>query len=757
MGEGTLRGIPRKRHALLVAGAISAALMAHAGAAELPLPAVGSLGQPDDPGRGGPHSGLPFVASGHRPGPDILYAQPAHAPQLENVGGWHADPILISGTQAYRAGEWLYQDYLFDDHGATGVKDPEEHYGIGTNLYSPTAGTFTYPTDGVYANNAADLVELRVRPTQNATEFRVTLNMLKDPAVTAFTLALGSSGSSVEWPFGAGVSSPAQYFLTWHGNEVDFRDAASGEAVGPRPSFDVDLERRQIQLSVPHAAWDPNAGTVRTAIGVGLWDPDADAYLAPEPGEATESTPGGGTPNGVAIVNVGPRFDEPWPTFGGATMGDTAVLGAATAPWWRERKQSEQLTLGDVSPFFADVDFGKLEAREDDDSGVPTSGPMDRIFASHYSSGQGMNPDNVCFDLAESFSAGADCIGRYVGQLQPYGIYVPEKEAPEDGFGLTLLLHSLSVNHNQYMTSKYQTQLANRGPGSIVVTPEGRGPDGFYAGVAEADTFEVWADVAQHYPLDPSWSQVTGYSMGGFGTYRMLARWPDLFSRGFSVVGEPGTADDQLISLRNTPILLWNAAGDELVNLRTSEEAVAAVTAAGLRFEEDLFVTADHVTLAANDEFLPGAQFLGTHTINLSPARVSFVVDPSEDSTGVVADHAYWLSELQARGDGNAEVDAFSKAFGEGIPAVSEVEPGGGALTGGEIPAMAFISRTQSWGEAPATAAEDVITIDATNLKSMTIDVARAGVSCDVEVDVQTDGPLEVSLAGCGRTLHFTG
>src|SRR5205823_4310075 len=186
----------------------------------------------------------------------------------------------------------------------------------------------------------------------------------------------------------------------------------------------------------------------------------------------------------------------------------------------------------------------------------------------------------------------------------PYALYVPKKKkVPAHGWGLTLLLHSLSANYNQYTASRNQSELGQRGPGSLVLTPAGRGPDGFYAGVPEADTFEAWADVARHYPVDRSWVDVTGYSMGGFGTYRLLARWPDLFARGFSVVGAPGSVDDQLASMRNTPLLAWNSTEDELVNLQTSEAAVAANTAAGIRFEEDKFLTADHLTLAGNDEY----------------------------------------------------------------------------------------------------------------------------------------------------------
>ena len=151
-------------------------------------------------------AGLPAVSSGHRPGPDALYLPAAKAPQLENTGPWHADPILVSGAQSYRDGEWVYQDFLSDDHGATGTPDPNNPYGASGHLYSPAGGTFTYPTDKVYANNAADLVELRAKPLPDATAFRVTLNTLQDSARSAFTIALGTGAAPL--PGRTGPASP---------------------------------------------------------------------------------------------------------------------------------------------------------------------------------------------------------------------------------------------------------------------------------------------------------------------------------------------------------------------------------------------------------------------------------------------------------------------------------------------------------------------------------------------------------------------
>ena len=73
-----------------------------------------------------------------------------------------------------------------------------------------------------------------------------------------------------------------------------------------------------------------------------------------------------------------------------------------------------------------------------------------------------------------------------------------------------------------------------------MITPSGRGTDGWYYGAAGADTFEVWADVARRYELDPGYTAISGYSMGGYGTYKFATQYPDLFAAGQPVVGPPG-------------------------------------------------------------------------------------------------------------------------------------------------------------------------------------------------------------------------
>src|SRR4051794_17879488 len=182
---------------------------------------------------------LPHVASGARPGPDLLYADAPYAPQLDSVAPFATPSILVSGATAYRDGEFLYQDFLHDDRGAAGVSDPNDPLTAARVQFKAKEGTLTYPTDAKYVNNAADLVELRVKPLADATAFRVTLNSMVDPQVPAFTIAIGSSPDARPWPDAAGVSSPAALFLTVHGDHAQLVDAGTGAPVAPAPSAAV--------------------------------------------------------------------------------------------------------------------------------------------------------------------------------------------------------------------------------------------------------------------------------------------------------------------------------------------------------------------------------------------------------------------------------------------------------------------------------------------------------------------------------------
>ena len=388
--------------------------------------------------------------------------------------------------------------------------------------------------------------------------------------MVATTIAIGSSPQPRPFPHGANATAPAALFLTVHGAACG-PGALPGDSqpITPAPQVSIDERRRQIQVLVSHRAWDPGERTVRLAAGVGLWNKATGRYLVP--GDAATATqPGGaaGLSSPTAFFNAAFRFHEPWQH----TFPPDSVF--SDPAWWRDRQQGNALADDHLGPFHAKVDFAKLEAGVTDNlrgepGGVPVDGP------------HGPDPRQPFRDqagrrlLAPAAATPNDCQGELRGRLQPYAIYVPRRPAPPDGYGLTLLLHSLGANYNQFGDSRHQSQLGERGPGSIVITPEGRGPDGWYYGHAGADTFEVWADVARRYRLDQRWTAISGYSMGGYGTYKFATQYPDLFARANPVVGPPGlgiwvppappqpggdksNTNRMLASVRNIPFLIWN-------------------------------------------------------------------------------------------------------------------------------------------------------------------------------------------------------
>jgi hypothetical protein len=396
---------------------------------------------------------------------------------------------------------------------------------------------------------------------------------------------------------------------------------------------------------------------------------------------------------------------------------------------------------------------------------------MDRILSSHFEPAEGANYSGECG--LQGADAPSTCVPEYQGNLQPYAVYVPSGAPPKAGYGLTLLLHSLSANYNQYYASRNQSQFGDRATPSIVITPEARGPDQEYEGLGAADVFEVWAHIAGLYHLNPAYTDITGYSMGGIGTFKLGAQFPDLFARAQPTVGFE-TNNDVLASMRNLPVLMWNASADELVNASDYSQTAARLSSLGYRYELDVYqpcanplcspLFPNHLMLAINDQFAPAAAFLGAWTVNVNPAHVTYVVDTARDarSYGIAGDHAYWVSGLTIRsashtatnGDPEGQIDVVSHGFGTGDPVASGSQPGTGTLTGGNMGPLTYASLTQTWNPAPPAPRADALDISASNIATAEIDVSRAHVDCNVALNITSDGPITVALPGCGRTVQ---
>ncbi|HET7530375.1 MAG TPA: hypothetical protein VFJ98_05400, partial [Mycobacteriales bacterium] len=160
---------------------------------------------------------------------------------------------------------------------------------------------------------------------------------------------------------------------------------------------------------------------------------------------------------------------------------------------------------------------------------------------------------------------------------------------------------------------------------------------------------------------------------------------------------------------------------------------------------------------ATNDQYGPGAIWLGTHRVDRNPPHVTYVVDRSEDSrlAHAVADHAYWLSGLAPRNAGRiGTIDVRSFGFGVGDPKPSGMKVGAGALTGGTKAAIPYVELRQTWSKPPKTPKRDALVVVARNISRVVVDVHRARVGCAAKVRVSSDGPVRVVLAGCDRTVR---
>lgn len=648
----------------------------------------------------------PAGGLGQLPGPDVLYAAPAAAPQLENAGIWRAEPILVSGASAYRRGEFLYQDFLYDDLGA--------------------GDAYRYPDDPRYGGNAADLVELRIRPLAGETAFRLTYNTMVDPTAVGTTIGLGGAATAMPMPHGANARMPAEVFVTVHGFEADAVDAEAGVTVATGLPVAVDPARRQVEVRVPTSVFDPQGRQgVRIGAATGPWS--GPAYV-PQ--------------SAAAFFNVAFRQSE-------------------TAGAWRSGAQAAALASGDLSGFAAHVDFAKLAAERDDESGVPSTGFQARIFVSAHEERQGRGDA-----VSRKPGCPAPCVLQYSGRLQPYGLYVPAGPTPAGGYGLTIDLHGCGQTYAVGLGSRRQQQLGERGAGDIVLTPEARGDCYWYYGRAAADVFEAWADVARRYPLDPDRTNIVGSSMGGYGALKLAAAYPDLFARAGGVAPCPGAGIEwtgtrlpggrsralspMLSALRNVPVMSWLSTGDQTCRYGAQVAMLGRLSALGYRFSTLTFDGLDHnsIATAAMSDAQPLADFLGTARVQRDPVRVTYVLNPavSEPEFGLRADHAYWLSGIAAARPsttGRIDVDT-SRGVAPPVAPVS----GSGALDNGRN----FVATARLDPDPLPAGSGGRLRVTARGIGAATVDASRARTGCRPGVGFATVARLELRLAGCNRT-----
>ena len=204
--------------------------------------------------------------------------------------------------------------------------------------------------------------------------------------------------------------------------------------------------------------------------------------------------------------------------------------------------------------------------------------------------------ENEKFPYGEHFASRIHQRGEFT---LPYRIYIPFNYDPNKKYPLLLNLHGAG---NRGSDNKRHLLFINRPLSNpelsvdeaIILYPhcplENKWVHtNWYAGsydleqVPESEelkaVLEVLAQVRENYSVDPNRIYLTGYSMGGYGTWTLLMNHPDLFAAAVPMcgAGDPNKAG----VIKDIPIWAIHGAKDPIVPVKGSRDMAAALEKAG--------------------------------------------------------------------------------------------------------------------------------------------------------------------------------
>jgi len=92
-------------------------------------------------------------------------------------------------------------------------------------------------------------------------------------------------------------------------------------------------------------------------------------------------------------------------------------------------------------------------------------------------------------------------------------------------------------------------------------------------------TIELMQKLIKTLPVDPKRIYVTGLSMGGFGTWDIIQRKPNMFAAAIPICGG---GDTNMVSvIKNIPIWVFHGGSDGVVKTKRSQDMVAALKKVG--------------------------------------------------------------------------------------------------------------------------------------------------------------------------------
>jgi len=192
------------------------------------------------------------------------------------------------------------------------------------------------------------------------------------------------------------------------------------------------------------------------------------------------------------------------------------------------------------------------------------------------------------------------------GTTLRYGISAPGDGGGDEPRPLVLVLHP--GGRGEYYGSSFMQSIvepALRSWGAVMVAPDV--PDRSWATArAERAVVALLEDVMARHPVDRARILVTGFSMGGGGTWHLAASRPELFTGAIVMAGSPRGADLAAVRM---PVYLIHSPDDEVVPFAGVEEAYRALSARGHPVELRVLPGYGHYMMGA---YVPALRLAGS-------------------------------------------------------------------------------------------------------------------------------------------------
>lgn len=116
--------------------------------------------------------------------------------------------------------------------------------------------------------------------------------------------------------------------------------------------------------------------------------------------------------------------------------------------------------------------------------------------------------------------------------------------------------------------------------GAVIAAPDCPSPAGWDNPGSETAVLALMNHLKRHHIIDDNKVVLTGFSLGGIGTWYLAARYPDLFSAAIPVSAMP--RPDASEAVRDIPFYVIHSTGDEIFPVKRVEEVVERLKTGGL-------------------------------------------------------------------------------------------------------------------------------------------------------------------------------